>query len=880
MKNSTYTNVANSNNSLAWQSQSGHGEIKETLKLANIQSGTLRQAQGERSGLTVHAAGGIVVDIPDAPAPTPTPDAFASGDAAQLDPNIETASINPALSFNKQDTRHDEHSHTPSTAKTGTAEEQAAQRKTQAPQHLNTHLTTLAQQPGQAWIGQLANDPNVKVQWKQTQTAVQQWDYSHEGLTPEAAGVIALVVAYASAGTAGSAAGSLTGAAGGTTIASAAVTAGLTTLASQATVTLINNKGNVGNTLNDLGRSDNVKALVTAMVTAGALTQLGQSINIGKTNLNGINAQSKFIDQLQKNLINNTASTIVNHAINGGDLQQQLEQSLKTAFIDTGAAQGANLIGDMKVKGDLNAFTHKLAHAIAGCAAGAAKSNDCSSGALGAVVGEMSAELYGDPSIGSGQAKRINTSGPDMAQFKTDTVNFAKLMAGVAVAITGGDANAINLAASTAGNAAENNFLGHYAQAERDKLRAKAASGKELTTEEKTTLAKLEMADQQSDGLLNKYRNNPSTMSKTDNFNLNFYLNDYQQQDGNAAMVNLIKNGPTPTYGFPYAGSSSDQKTYMDNLRAQNGGGLWAFLTTTRDSSVNEEVFNSAMRDSGMRGSVFGGMNMNEDYLPSAMLHDYTTIDALRNSVLATGVYLTGTAMNADPSKVNAATLFASNVSDLAILGGAAKVIGKQPLALTPLTDARVVDTLGSMKQPSGDINTSSRSYNAGNGNSAMPSPGTNTAGNSGAGSGKIFLGEYTFDAMNPGPLPDSVASTFAGGRYNQGVVTSIDEMFFKGGDATNPGGSFFNFSAPNGVAQVRIDNAVRPQWINPVTGVLEAESPINSVIGAQFPIGSTYYYGPVSSQGGVYLGGSNKIQLYVPDARKIGTFTPLGKIE
>lgn len=60
----------------------------------------------------------------------------------------------------------------------------------------------------------------------------------------------------------------------------------------------------------------------------------------------------------------------------------------------------------------------------------------------------------------------------------------------------------------------------------------------------------------------------------------------------------------------------------------------------------------------------------------------------------------------------------------------------------------------------------------------------------------------------------------------------------------------------------------------------MEAESPINSVIGAQFPIGTTYYFGPVSSQGGIYLGGNNKIQVYVPDARKTGTFTPLEKIK
>jgi Possible hemagglutinin (DUF637)/Pre-toxin domain with VENN motif len=212
----------------------------------------------------------------------------------------------------------------------------------------------------------------------------------------------------------------------------------------------LNNKGDVGKTLDAMGKSENVKALVTAMVMAGVLAELGKAINIGDKSLNSINAKSDFFDQLQKNLINQSASVVVNHAINGGDLRQQLEQGFRNAFIDTGAAISANWIGDMKQKDNFNNLTHKLAHAVVGCAAGAAKSGDCSSGALGAVVGEISAELYGD-----------NGGKPLTAQQKTDTVNFARMMAGVAVAITGGDAAAINLAASTGGNAAENNWLNH-----------------------------------------------------------------------------------------------------------------------------------------------------------------------------------------------------------------------------------------------------------------------------------------------------------------------------------------------------------------------------------------------------------------------------------
>ncbi|HHS0763417.1 TPA: DUF637 domain-containing protein, partial [Neisseria meningitidis] len=78
--------------------------------------------------------------------------------------------------------------------------------------------------------------------------------YKQEGLTGAGAAIIALAVA---AVTGGVGAG-LIGAAQGT--ASAAVAdAAFTALVSQASISLINNKGNIGNTLKELGRSRTVK---------------------------------------------------------------------------------------------------------------------------------------------------------------------------------------------------------------------------------------------------------------------------------------------------------------------------------------------------------------------------------------------------------------------------------------------------------------------------------------------------------------------------------------------------------------------------------------------------------------------------------------------
>ena len=55
---------------------------------------------------------------------------------------------------------------------------------------------------------------------------------------------------------------------------SGAVTAGVTTLAGQASVALVNNRGDVGGALHDLGASARVKNLLTAIVTGGVLAGL------------------------------------------------------------------------------------------------------------------------------------------------------------------------------------------------------------------------------------------------------------------------------------------------------------------------------------------------------------------------------------------------------------------------------------------------------------------------------------------------------------------------------------------------------------------------------------------------------------------------------
>lgn len=330
-------------------------------------------------------------------------------------------------------------------------------------------VEALAKQPGMGWVQQISTDPNLsgKINWQRVEEAHSKWDHDQQGLTPEGAAIVTIVVAYLTAGAAselGAAAGGAAGdtaamaigqgvviegsvfAAGSTigagvgTFVSGAVTAGLTTLATQASIALINNQGDIGGALNDLGSSANVHSLLTAVITGGVLSGLSMNPTGLPTVGGGVQG---FMTQLQQNLTAGAARAVIGTAINGGSFEDNLREGLKGAILDTVAAQGAKAIGDMAQAGTLNTFSQAVAHAVAGCMVGAVRTDNsggCAAGALGAAIGELAAEAYGRHS---------------------DTVQFAAMVSGLAVAITGGDAAQINLGSQSGANAAANNYLMH-----------------------------------------------------------------------------------------------------------------------------------------------------------------------------------------------------------------------------------------------------------------------------------------------------------------------------------------------------------------------------------------------------------------------------------
>lgn len=339
---------------------------------------------------------------------------------------------------------------------------------------VQAQIDQLVQQPGLEYLGQLGSKVATAnpTQWSQVQLAHDNWSYSQQGLTPAGAALLSIAVAAYTGGMGaemlGGTAGTATTAAtlGGSTMLGAAANAGFASLAAQASVAMVNNGGDIGKTLQQLGSDQSIKNLLTTMVTAGALDALGNSTMFngqsgaaaaGPNSISTAQTAASFGDKLLKNITNNVAGSAIDAAINGKPFDEKtLTSALTSALITTGMAQGAKSIGDAKDQGDLNSLTQAIAHAALGCVAGSATAGNasgCSAGAVGGVVGELAANY----ALKNGASRE-------------DATAFAKVLSATAGLIAGGGGDnvaAVNIAATTGANAAANNRGLHQTESEK-----------------------------------------------------------------------------------------------------------------------------------------------------------------------------------------------------------------------------------------------------------------------------------------------------------------------------------------------------------------------------------------------------------------------------
>jgi filamentous hemagglutinin len=325
-------------------------------------------------------------------------------------------------------------------------------------QTLSQAIASQAGQPGLQWLSQVQNDAqlnNLQVNWQGVPLAQRQWAERQSGLTQTGAAVVSIVATVLTWGAAGGAGLAVEGAVGSGAwgaAAGAAVQAGIANIAGQASVSLINNSGDIGAVLNDLGSRQGVRSLLTSMATAGAVQGLNTSLGIeGWTTANGASP----MQVLGRNVLDGAAAAVIRTAANGGSLQDNLAEGLANGLLNTAASESAGWIGanGPNGAGSLNAFTAEVAHAIAGCAVGAGRAigggydsgSGCSAGAIGSMVGHLAGNAYNP------------TNDPAYAE---QTIAFAQLMAGIAGALAGGNQAGADIAAVAGANAVENNQMG------------------------------------------------------------------------------------------------------------------------------------------------------------------------------------------------------------------------------------------------------------------------------------------------------------------------------------------------------------------------------------------------------------------------------------
>ncbi|VUT13473.1 DUF637 domain-containing protein [Klebsiella pasteurii] len=260
-------------------------------------------------------------------------------------------------------------------------------------QALQGAITALGALPGTEWLKGL--NTRSDVQWNTVKDAYDSWNYKSQSLNPAVAAVIAIAAAAATAGSslAATVASSVTSTVGGGAVTTGAVTAGMSSLAAQAAVALVENQGNLSKTLSALGSSSSVKSLATSMVIGGALAGFDKVMNIDvppdKAQLPALVKNEGWGKIVQRVAGQSVISSSLNTAINGGSFKDNLTNALLANIGNQINAEGAGLIGD---NGEVLGIPGKsLSHAVvAGISAEIGRGDG-----KGAAAGALAAELAG-----------------------------------------------------------------------------------------------------------------------------------------------------------------------------------------------------------------------------------------------------------------------------------------------------------------------------------------------------------------------------------------------------------------------------------------------------------------------------------------------------
>jgi hypothetical protein len=258
-----------------------------------------------------------------------------------------------------------------------------------------------------AWMQDIHNDPEYQDNFNivyQELIEIHKFDKTST-LSPAAMAIIAIAVSVA-LGPIGAGAIGAEGAIAGFAL-NPALQAGLLSITTQAATGLASGQG-LEDTTKSLFHSDNIKATVTAMVTAGVLAQLkGDFEYFSATDELPLTNAQTITNQATQAIGESVVRSGINTLASGGDLgdfSHNFTDTLLQYGVDELGSYMATEIGLASKSGDIDQVLRYVSHAATGCIIGAvtaevndsqeSSSNSCATGAGGAVIGELVADTY------------------------------------------------------------------------------------------------------------------------------------------------------------------------------------------------------------------------------------------------------------------------------------------------------------------------------------------------------------------------------------------------------------------------------------------------------------------------------------------------------
>ncbi|MCM2131774.1 DUF637 domain-containing protein [Larsenimonas rhizosphaerae] len=257
----------------------------------------------------------------------------------------------------------------------------------------------VAAEPELAWLKQA--EAQGDVDWRQVKEIHDSWNYKQSGLGEGAALAVSIAATAAMPGI-------------GTGLTGAMMTAAAGSLAGTSAVSLINNLGNLGATLDDTLSSESLKGALIAAASAGISENL-DSVWGGETDpatgrtiphdLSSWGGTGRFAGQRASQAL---ADAGLQSAINGGSLNDNLEQNLQgavTTVLEASLFNQVGNLGDRYTEFLADGGSGKIAlHALAGGLASQATGGDFRTGAIAAganeaLINQLDALVKGDKKL-------------------------------------------------------------------------------------------------------------------------------------------------------------------------------------------------------------------------------------------------------------------------------------------------------------------------------------------------------------------------------------------------------------------------------------------------------------------------------------------------